>query len=138
VWATEVSAGALRYAETNVLDSGLGVRLVQGDLLDALPARLHGTCDLVVSNPPYVPSGSSAPREVLAEPHQAVFAGPCGDELLRRLAGDAPVWLAPTGCVALEIGSEDQADCVRASAEFRDVAVRSDLGGRPRVAWGRR
>lgn len=139
VWATEASHHALPFAQSNVSRTEQHVKVVQGDLYDALPSSLRGRCDLVVSNPPYVPAGADVPPDVLAEPHVAVFAGPSGDEVLRRLARDAHEWVAPGGAVAFEIGSAEQIDAVAHELDgFGPPDVRSDHTGRPRVVWARR
>ncbi len=138
VWATELSEPARRYAERNIVRSGLNVALVSGDLFDALPANLRGRCDLVVSNPPYVPAGADVPPDVLAEPRGAVFAGPRGDEVLRRLARGAHQWVGPCGAFAFEIGADEQAEAVADELRgFGPVGVRTDHIDRPRVVWAR-
>lgn len=138
VWATEKYRDALRFAQINVRRTRARVNVVRGDLYDALPASLRGRCDLVASNPPYVPDGADVPSDVLAEPREAVFAGR-GDDVLRRLARDAHNWVAPGGAVACEIGSAEQIGAVAHELDgFGPPDVRSDHTGRSRVVWARR
>ncbi len=54
VLAIDLSPEAVELARENATRSALDVEVVQGDLLDPVPASLRGSVDLVVSNPPYV------------------------------------------------------------------------------------
>jgi release factor glutamine methyltransferase len=131
VVGTDISEAALAYARRNVSRLDEQVRLLGGDLFDALDRELRGAVDLVVSNPPYVPSGTPLPADVRAEPACALFAGPRGDEILARIVSEAPAWLRTGGALAVEIGETGQA------AVLPGAELRADLTGRPRVAWAR-
>lgn len=142
VLALERSSGALALAAANVRALGLGdrVRLIQGDLLTPL-ARL--AVDLVVSNPPYIPSGvlGQLPPEVRDwEPREALDGGPDGMAVHRRLAAEAPRVLGSGGWLLLELG-EGQAAGARdllAAGGFERIEVRRDLAGTERMIAGRR
>ena len=127
--ATDISDDALTYARANANAIGLDVWFAVGDLFDAVPDELRGRVDLIVSNPPYVRDDAVLPPDVQAEPAIALFAGPDGTDVLRRIASDAAAWLKPGGAIVLEIGDAEQAS-VLAGGE-----VRADLTGRPRVVW---
>ena len=129
--ATDVSDEALAYARDNAKALGLDVWFATGDLFDAVPRELRGRVDLIVSNPPYVRDGAELPADVRAEPAIALYAGPDGTDVLRRIAADACGWLKPGGAIVLEIGDVQQ------SSVLTDGAVRNDLSGRPRVVWTR-
>jgi release factor glutamine methyltransferase len=107
----------------------------EGDLYAALPDELRGRVDLLVANAPYVPSGEVAlmPREAREfEPPVALDGGSDGLELHRRIAGDAPAWLAPTGWLLIET-SERQAeatcDIVAAAGLIPEVVRADDVDG---------
>lgn len=143
VWATDASADALAVARANL--AGLGrrasvVRLVAGDWFGALPDDLRGRFDVVVTNPPYVPSGAPLPGEVADwEPRAALVPGPTGLEDIERIVAEAPGWLAEDGVLVVEIGDE-QGDAARALAEragFGEVRVEPDLTGRDRAIVAR-
>jgi release factor glutamine methyltransferase len=139
VWATDRSHEAVALARENAERLGLDVTVLEGELLEPLPAELRGSLDLVVANPPYVPPDRAPDLspEVLADPADALFAGP---ELSGRILDIAAVWLRPEGHVVLEIDDE-AADAVSGLAHrsgFADVVVHEDLAGRPRVVAGRR
>ena len=136
VVATDVDKGAISLAQENLV--GQNVPVLAGDLFLALPAELEERIDLLVVNPPYVPASADLPDEIHDyEPHRALYAGPAGDEILARLAPEAPNWVKPGGWLFVEIG-EDQAE--RAVDLFRgfDCEVQSDLTGRPRILAGHR
>ncbi len=121
VYATEKSPAAFAWAQRNVPS------VLLGDLFEPLPSSLRGGVDLVVSNPPYVPEGTTLPADVRREPAEALFAGPDGCDVLRRIASEAPDWLRPGGWIVLEIGTPDQASVLPGAR------VHADLTGRLRV-----
>ena len=127
VVGTDISEAALRVAADNAKRLGARVDFVAADLLE--PIR-HA--DAIVCNPPYVPSGdaSTIQREVREfEPHVALFGGPTGLEIYRRL-------IATARCrhLIVELGF-NLADQVRAMLDDRWTGVRiiPDLAGIPRV-----
>jgi release factor glutamine methyltransferase len=153
VWATDVSPSALAVAAANRLRvanrpgvqsrAASRVHLVEGAWWTALPARLRGRVDLLVSNPPYIASAemSDLDQEVVGwEPRLALEAGPTGLEAVREILGGAHAWLGPKGVVVIEIAPNQAAaatDLAR-SAGFGAVEVRSDLAGRDRILLARR
>ncbi|HEX2049300.1 MAG TPA: peptide chain release factor N(5)-glutamine methyltransferase [Actinomycetota bacterium] len=142
VLATETSPAAASWAARNRSALGLDVELLAGDLLEPLPASLRGAVDVVVSNPPYVPSTArdALPRDVVDyEPHDALFAGEDGTELHDRVAAAARPWLRRGGWLVLEIGYDQRAAALRILSErsYADARVLPDLAGRARVVEGR-
>jgi release factor glutamine methyltransferase len=143
VLAVELAAGALAVASWNVRELGLAgrVRLLAGDLFAPL-GSLSGSLDLVVANPPYLPSAviPSLPPEVSRhEPRAALDGGPDGLAVLRRIVAGAPAVLRPGGWLLLEIG-EDQAGplaSLMAAEGFSGIRARRDLAGVERYIGGR-
>ena len=133
VAGTDVSADAIEVARSNALRLGLDVSLVCGDLLGGV----GGAFDAVLANLPYVADGMALPPEISRyEPPGALFAGPDGLDVIRRLIG----CVDRVPMVALEI-SCDQAEAVSAllsEALFGSVEVLADLAGHDRVVVGRR
>lgn len=127
VHATDVSEDALHVAYANAQRLGLDVTFHHGDLLARAP-----TVDAVLSNPPYVEDGASlAPEIARHEPPGALFAGPDGLDVVRRLIPAAVAGGATL--VALEIGA-GQADATRALApDGWTSAAHRDLAGIERV-----
>jgi release factor glutamine methyltransferase len=143
VLATDTSGTALAWAEKNRDALGLSVELIRCDLLAGLPTELRGEVDVVVSNPPYVPEGDDSllARDVVHhEPHEALFGGPDGLEIIARVGDQARAWLRRGGWLVLEIGY-DQAGAVTKMLQRLDyerMSVTRDLAGRDRIAEGRR
>jgi release factor glutamine methyltransferase len=140
ITATDISEAALAVARSNAASLGLDERLcwLAGDAFAPVAGR---TFDLVVSNPPYVGEDEkpSLPPELAHEPREALFAGPDGTALLRRIAGEAPRFLSAGAGLAVELAPQqapDVAEWLR-QAGFEKVSTRRDLGGRPRVVTGR-
>jgi release factor glutamine methyltransferase len=133
VTATELSEGALAVARANAARLGLEVELLHGDLLEPV----SGPVDAVVSNPPYVRSGERLPPEIARyEPAEALFAGPDGLDVYRRLIPAA----AGVAFVALEVGAgqADEVSGLARGAGFDDVSTVRDLAGIERVVVARR
>jgi len=140
VTATDASPAALAVAERNALANGVADRVafLAGDAFAPVAGQRF---DLVASNPPYVGlrDEERLPPELRHEPRAALFAGPDGTDLLRRLAADVGEHLVPGGFAAFEVGEEQGsrvADWLRA-AGLREVGVVRDAGARPRVVTAR-
>jgi release factor glutamine methyltransferase len=134
VVGTDASASALSLARLNASRCRLAVEWMQADLLDGVE------CDAVVANLPYIPTGTELPVDVAEyEPRGALFAGPDGLDLIRRLVAQAGPRSRLT-TLALEIGA-GQSDAVAAlvaAAGFPHVERLRDLAGHERVIVGRR
>ncbi|MBT3167803.1 putative protein N(5)-glutamine methyltransferase [Streptomyces sp. Vc74B-19] len=113
--AADIDPVAVRCARRNV--AGLGGQVHQGDLFDALPERLRGRIGILAANVPYVPSDEITllPAEARDhEPRVALDGGADGLDVLRRVAAQAPAWLAPGGCLLVETSSHQAPSAVAA------------------------
>jgi release factor glutamine methyltransferase len=145
IWATDIDPAAVELTRRNAQRLGVAGRVhpLAGDRFAPVPETLRGAVDLVVSNPPYVPTDAidGLAVEVAAhDPRAALDGGTDGLDFYRALAPDLVVWLRPGGAVALEIGA-DQAQTVPeilAAAGVREIAVAEDYAGRPRVVTARK
>jgi len=143
VWACDVSPDAVEVAALNVVRLGLTDRMTvhEGDLLDALPPEMRGVFDVIVSNPPYIPTGDvpTLPAEVAGfEPHLALDGGADGLDIYRRLLHDAREWLAPGGMLAVELDERRVATAAKEALQwYEEVKVISDLTGRDRIVVAR-
>jgi release factor glutamine methyltransferase len=143
VLAVEMAAGALAVASRNVRELGLAtrVRLLAGDLFAPL-GSLSASLDLVVANPPYLPSAviASLPPEVSRhEPRAALDGGPDGLGVIRRIVAGAPPVLKPGGWLLMEIGEEQAGPLasLMAAEGFSGIRARRDLNGVERYIGGR-
>lgn len=138
VWASDISLAALAVAAENARRLGAEVRFLAGDVTEAVAGR---SLDLVVSNPPYVPLNEQAglQREVREwEPRLALFSGPAGLDMYRRLAADAARVLRPGGWLVLELGFKTAAPVRELlAASWEDVRIVPDLAGFERVLAAR-
>ncbi|MEV2197440.1 putative protein N(5)-glutamine methyltransferase [Streptomyces phaeochromogenes] len=122
--AADVDPAAVRCARRNV---GAGAHVHEGDLFDALPRALRGRVGILAANVPYVPSGEVGllpPEARDHEPLVALDGGGDGLDVLRRVAVEAPRWLAPGGSLLVET-SERQAGLA--------VEILADAGLIPRL-----
>jgi release factor glutamine methyltransferase len=144
VSASDLSAEALEVASANAAAlvphdrNGGAVALSRSDLL----ASVSGEFDLILANPPYVPSSEtdSLLAKGWSEPPLALDGGADGLDLVRRLVAEAASSLAPGGGLLVEADSgqaEAVAELLRAS-RFTDIAAYRDLAGRSRVTRGRK
>jgi release factor glutamine methyltransferase len=131
VSGTDISRAAVLVASENAIRLELDVDFVCADLTGGRE------CDAVLANLPYVADGTELQPEIARhEPDRALYAGPDGLDVIRRLIGEASG--APV--VALEVGC-DQAGNVAdllLRAGFRSVERLPDLAGHQRVVVARR
>ncbi len=141
VVATDISPTAVELATRNRDALGLAgsVDIVQTDLATGVAGADDGAFDVLVSNPPYIPSAQMAllPREVGGfEPALALDGGPDGLDVFRRLVDLGMRALRPGGLLACELHE----DTLVAASElpgvrtgYRDVRIVRDLTGRDRI-----
>ncbi|WP_305044048.1 peptide chain release factor N(5)-glutamine methyltransferase [Geoalkalibacter sp.] len=141
VTALDVSPAALEVAQGNARRHGVAERLrfLPGDLAQ-LPDEQF---DLIVANPPYIPSADLAglmPDVRDHEPHLALDGGPDGLAAYRALAAQAASRLRSGGCLLVEIGQgqEVAVQSLFAQAGLRDVRNRADYAGIIRVVGAAR
>lgn len=135
----DIATEAVAMAAANGERLGLAGRASfrQGDLL----AAIEGPFDIIVSNPPYIPTGELAglaPEVVAHDPVLALDGGEDGLDFYRRLAREAPPLLTGGGWLAVEVGA-GQAPAVVAlmqEAGLGAVTTRHDLAGIERVVAG--
>jgi release factor glutamine methyltransferase len=137
VVAIDSDPAAVDLTAENAVDLGANVDVRRGELLDPVPAVLHGRVDVVVANPPYLAAGEVAdlePEVVAWDPPAALVAGPTGHEVSDALIASAPRYLAPGGCLVLELDERRVPEtAIRArEAGLVSVQIHVDLASRPR------
>ena len=143
VWATDLSADALKVARKNVVRCGLADRVLlqQGDLLGPLPDGRG--FDVIVSNPPYVTEAEMPGLMPEVRDYEPVLAlsglgdasGADGAALHRRLLAEAPAYLKPGGRLLLEVGLGQSGTVAARAVElgYVSVTVDNDFAGIGRV-----
>lgn len=140
VIATDCSLDALAIARRNA--ATLGATAIDWRLTDLLD-DVAGPVDVIVSNPPYVPEHDRAslqPDVRDFEPSLALFGGPDGLDIVRRLIPAAHARLAPGGALMMEVGF-DQSPAVTQlleAAGFTDISWHPDLQQIPRVVTAKK
>jgi release factor glutamine methyltransferase len=132
----DASAEALKVAEANARSNGLAGRAAF--LLGGWDAALGQLFDLVVSNPPYIPTADIAgldPEVRDHDPHLALDGGADGLDAYRAILPLLPRLLTDDGFAVLEIGFGQGAavSALSAASGLRVVEIRPDLGGVPRA-----
>ncbi len=128
VTASDVSAAALEVAAENAKSNGVSVRFIESDLF----ASVKGKFNLIVCNPPYIPTGDIAglQREVREhEPLSALDGGADGLDFYRRLAAEAPKHLVRGGTLLLECGQGQAQAVVKLLTKFDYSIISRDLEG---------
>lgn len=142
VIAVDISGRALRCAAQNIRELGLEGR-IELRLSNWFSEIREGAFHLIVSNPPYVPSGEIGglePEVSTFEPRRALDGGPDGLRAIREILSEAPRHLAPGGWILLEIGDGQGRDALRFARRVShrlELRVERDLGGRERFLIGR-
>ncbi|QOS98219.1 peptide chain release factor N(5)-glutamine methyltransferase [Brevibacterium sp. JNUCC-42] len=141
----DISLDAIAIATKNAERLGVRdrVRFLQGDLVE--PMLIAGErVDILVSNPPYIPSTDvdKLDTEVLGyEPRLALDGGVDGYIFYRRICEALPLLLEPTALVAFEVGiyqAETVAQLMKDSGAIDEVFIYPDLAGIDRIIVGYR
>jgi release factor glutamine methyltransferase len=124
LYALDLDPAAVRCARRNL--AGTNAQVLQGDLFRPLPSSVRGRVDLLVANPPYVPTEAVAwmpPEARNHEPRLALDGGPDGLDVQRRIIAEAPDWLARGGHLLIETGRA-QAPVTAAAMESAGLTAR--------------
>ncbi|MBJ7402363.1 MAG: peptide chain release factor N(5)-glutamine methyltransferase [Bradyrhizobium sp.] len=139
---TDLSQTALRTARDNAVALGLADRA--GFIACSYAAALGGPFDLIVSNPPYIPSAEIPKLSVEVrehDPHLALDGGNDGYDAYRALIPQASERLAPGGALIVEAGqgqAENIETLMRGAALSVDRSPKADLAGIPRAVSARK
>lgn len=134
VTLSDLSADALNVSTVNAVRHSLDVSIRRSDLLEEFSGSFF---DLIISNPPYIPSSECGrlQPEVQAEPRMALDGGPDGCDLYRRIIRTAGNVLHPGGRLLMECGI-DEADLLSgllSDQGYRGIEIRKDFAGIDRM-----
>ena len=139
VTAADISEDALKVAQKNAKENQVPVEFVHSDLFE----EISGSYDMIVSNPPYIPSKvieTLMPEVRDHEPIKALDGKEDGLYFYRRITEESVAYLKPGGYLLYEIG-HDQGEAVSSYMRengFDEIEVIRDLAGLDRVVRGRR
>lgn len=137
--AVDISSAALSVAADNAMRAGVDINYIRSDMFTGV----SGMYDMILSNPPYIPTRDIEELESevrTSEPVGALDGHEDGLFFYRILAAESPSHLKAGGRLIMEIGY-NQADDVCSLLEqnkFADIEVIKDLAGHDRVVCGRR
>ena len=112
VTAVDISAEALELAKENAAANEADVLFIQSDMF----SRIRGRFDIIISNPPYIPTATvnTLQREVKEhEPRLALDGGADGLDFYRRIAAEAGKYLTRGGMLIMEVGEGQAQDVVK-------------------------
>jgi len=141
VTAIDISGEALAIARKNAEKNGVAIEFLQGSLCEPVAGRYF---DLIVSNPPYIPSRDIEALEPEVrdfDPRGALNGGADGLDIYRSLIPSALPCMNPGSWLVVEIGagqSQDVMQLFRGTGDFGDVITACDPGGIVRVVGGQR
>lgn len=145
VLATDIAPEALALAKENVqtLDLTKRVSVLENNLMQGFAERYKDSFDLIISNPPYIPTEvvQNLDREVKDfEPTLALDGGADGLDLYRNFINDAFICLVPGGVFAVELHETclDEAAALAHKTGFEKVRIVQDLAGRDRILIARK
>ncbi|RME66818.1 MAG: peptide chain release factor N(5)-glutamine methyltransferase [Nitrospirae bacterium] len=137
VVCTDIDPKALRLARKNAKTLGVEDRVsfYLSDLFEGLP---EVSFDVILCNPPYIPSGlikGLQPEITIYEPQRALDGGPDGLDFYRRILGSARDFLKPEGYLIFELGIDQNAKVceIAKSMGYNHLRTERDLGGVERV-----
>ena len=128
VTASDISAEALELAKENALENNADIAFVQSDLF----SRIRGRYNIIVSNPPYIPTKEieSLQREVRDfEPRGALDGGEDGLDFYRRIAENATKYLSRGGMLIMEVGLGEAEEVVKLFKYCDYAMILKDLQG---------
>ncbi len=130
----DISPEALKVAARNAYNNKVEIEYLLSNLFD----RVEESYDIIVSNPPYIPTAviqTLMPEVKNHEPILALDGSSDGLEFYRRISSDGKKHLRVNGSIFFEIG-HDQGEAVKSillQEGFADIIVKKDLSGHDRV-----
>lgn len=139
--ASDISMEALEVAKQNAKNiSEKDIKFVQGHLLDPFKGKLSTKkFDLIISNPPYIPTSviPTLQREIKDhEPLLALDGGEDGLDCYREIISKAHIHLKKNGVLMMEIGNnqgEKIVDILSQNGNYDNIKVHQDLAGNDRI-----
>lgn len=142
VCATDISKAAIEVAKANALLNNVKINFLESDLFSIYNLQ-PTTYDLIVSNPPYIPSGEigDLARELQYEPRIALDGGENGLGFYYRIIPEAADYLKAGGFLAMEIGLNQKGkieNIIQNTAKFEIIGIIKDYNNIDRVIIARK
>lgn len=123
---SDIEEEAILQSTENAKQNKLDVEIIKSDLFK----NINGKFDVIVSNPPYIPTSNKLDKSVIDyDPSIALFGGKDGNDFYRQIIKEAPEFLKENGVLVLEI-SDDNVEYI--SSE--NFTIEKDINGKNRIA----
>ena len=138
VTCVDLSTDAIRVAKATADKNNIKVDFVQSDLFD----NVTGTYDIIITNPPYIPSIDCVGLEKEVQdfdPLLALDGGVDGLDLIRRISKEAPNYLNDNGLIYMEYGIGQTDDIIKLfEKNFDNIEIVKDYSGIDRYIKARK
>lgn len=135
VTLSDISKDALMVANKNKNELNLDVNIIESDLFKNIPGKF----DVIISNPPYVMTNETLPKEVLYEPHLALYSGPKGIDHIEEIFKNIKSHLNNKYLIALEINEKSEPDIINLIKTYFEKNINykfmKDLAGKTRYLF---
>ena len=135
VTLSDISKDALMVANKNKNELNLDVNIIESDLFKNIPGKF----DVIISNPPYVMTNETLPKDVLYEPHLALFSGPKGIDHIEEIFKNIKSHLNNKYLIALEINEKSEPDITNLIKTYFEKNINykfmKDLAGKTRYLF---
>lgn len=135
VTLSDISKDALMVANKNKNELNLDVNIIESDLFKNIPGKF----DVIISNPPYVMTNETLPKDVLYEPHLALYSGPKGIDHIEEIFKNIKSHLNNKYLIALEINEKSEPDIINLIKTYFEKNINykfmKDLAGKTRYLF---
>lgn len=135
VTLSDISKVALMVANKNKNELNLDVNIIESDLFKNIPGKF----DVIISNPPYVMTNEILPKDVLYEPHLALYSGPKGIDHIEEIFKNIKSHLNNKYLIALEINEKSEPDITNLIKTYFEKNINykfmKDLAGKTRYLF---
>ena len=135
VTLSDISKDALMVANKNKNELNLDVNIIESDLFK----NIQGKFDIIISNPPYVMTNEPLPKDVLYEPHLALYSFPKGIDHIEEIFKNIKSHLNNKYLIALEINEKSETDIINLIKTYFEKNINykfmKDLAGKTRYLF---
>lgn len=135
VTLSDISKDALMVANKNKNELNLDVNIIESDLFK----NISGKFDVIISNPPYVMTNETLPKDVLYEPHLALYSGLKGIDHIEEIFKNIKSHLNNKYLIALEINEKSEPDITNLIKTYFEKNINykfmKDLAGKTRYLF---
>lgn len=135
VTLSDISKDALMVANKNKNELNLDVNIIESDLFK----NIQGKFDIIISNPPYVMTNETLPKDVLYEPHLALYSGPKGIDHIEEIFKNIKSHLNNKYLIALEINEKSEPNITNLIKTYFEKNINykfmKDLAGKTRYLF---